>query len=709
MLSLDTRQLYRFINFKRNPKHSNDNVLKNQEKKKIFMKLLQIRRVDCNMVEDNPQNYQIIVQKKNSLTKLKRHTPIKKENINGACSNNSPQKNEIDSVPLNISSEKMKLSPQKNNSNEISPNHIVNYSKHNNNERKNKFFFPKKISINVPTIKILNVYSSNNISSNDSDKKVRVFPNFSSKKIEVKKIPLLLLNNEISYINNSSCLSKIHSYNIQTFPLMQNPKSMTQNLVFNYTINKVYRDQFIQYFSHRINWVLINTKIDKTSNINFQWKYLTSRTNFAKCKYDQNVPIKKLRVVNLFERNYELGNKKNLFINLINYCDKIKVNVFEIIPFTITLSNNKNFDLGIKLFQEIFEFLRENYQEITRKNQSQFFLNKLYKTHFYYDSNYTFCNSTYINFPLSYVSSKNYWILKPVNLYQGKCIEISNSFNEITKICQKIFKGVDKTKHLPEIKPHQPPEEEEEELNTENLNGSNEKKKKYAKMYCSNDIVIQKYLDYPLLYRKRKFDIRCYVLVDYNLNVFYCREGHLKSSSELYDLNVSSKFVHITNHSLQKKGENFAKFEYGNEMSYQDFKDYLQEEGISLEYFHKMINRMKFLIEISMNSVCKKIIKTENVLSFEIFGYDFILDQNFKPYILEINSNPGMGISSPVIERLVPRMLDDAFRLTIDKIFETKYDDSVINKETNEYESKYHIDGFKDTENIFEFLCNINK
>lgn len=706
MLSLDTRKLYRFINFKRNPKHSNDNISKNQEKKKIFMKLLHIRRVDCDMIEDNPKNYQIIAQKKNSLTKLKRFTPLKKENINKENSKNSPKKNEIESLPINISLEKMKLSPQKNDNNEVPPNHMVNYS--NSIEKKNRLSFPKKISINVPTIKSVNICSSNNISSNDNDKVIRIFPNFSNKKIEVKKIPLLLLNNEISYINNSSSLEKIHSYKIETFPLMLNPKPTGQNLVFNYTINKVYRDQFVQYFSHRINWVLINTKVDKTSNINFQWKYLTCRTNFVKCKYDHTLPIKKLRVVNLFERNYELGNKKNLFINLINYCDKIKANVFELIPFTITLSNNKNFDLGIKLFQEIFDFISENYREIQNKNLKQFFLNKLYKAHFFYDSHYTFCNSTYINFPLSYISSKNYWILKPVNLYQGKCIEISNSFSEIVKICQKLFKGVDKTKHLPEIKQQQP-QEEDEELNTDNLNGSNEKKKKYDKMYCSNDIVIQKYLDYPLLYRKRKFDIRCYVLVDYNLNVFYCREGHLKSSSESYDLNISSKFVHITNHSLQKKGENFAKFEYGNEMSYQDFKDYLQEEGISLEYFHKMINRMKFLVEISMNSVSKKLIKTENVLSFEIFGYDFILDQNFQPYILEINSNPGMGISSPVIERLVPRMLDDAFRLTIDKIFETKYDDSVINKVTNEYMSKYHIDGFKDTENVFEFLCNINK
>lgn len=72
-------------------------------------------------------------------------------------------------------------------------------------------------------------------------------------------------------------------------------------------------------------------------------------------------------------------------------------------------------------------------------------------------------------------------------------------------------------------------------------------------MYCSNEIIIQKYLDNPLLYYKRKFDIRCFVLVDSNLNVFFCREGHLKASSEFYDLGTTNKLIHITNYSLQKK------------------------------------------------------------------------------------------------------------------------------------------------------------
>ena len=115
---------------------------------------------------------------------------------------------------------------------------------------------------------------------------------------------------------------------------------------------------------------------------------------------------------------------------------------------------------------------------------------------------------------------------------------------------------------------------------------------------------------------------------------------------------------------------------------------------------------MKNMILISMNSVKNKLNKTKNVLCFEIFGYDFIIDKNFKPWILEINNNPGLGISSPLIQKLIPRMLDDAFRLTIDKVFDTKYDSSCFID--GKYISKFKLDGFDDSENIFEFLCNIS-
>ena len=106
----------------------------------------------------------------------------------------------------------------------------------------------------------------------------------------------------------------------------------------------------------------------------------------------------------------------------------------------------------------------------------------------------------------------------------------------------------------------------------------------------------------------------------------------------------------------------------------------MQEENIPIDNFNKMIEQMKLLVKISFKAVGNKLLRINPVLCFEIFGYDFILDNDFIPWILEINNNPGLGISSPVIEKLVPRMLDDALRLTIDKIFDTKYDTQSIDE-----------------------------
>lgn len=57
---------------------------------------------------------------------------------------------------------------------------------------------------------------------------------------------------------------------------------------------------------------------------------------------------------------------------------------------------------------------------------------------------------------------------------------------------------------------------------------------------------------------------------------------------------------------------------------------------------------------------------------FEIFGYDFILDESLKPWLIEVNTNPCLEESSALLRYLIPRMLDDAFKHTIDVIFPVK-------------------------------------
>lgn len=74
-----------------------------------------------------------------------------------------------------------------------------------------------------------------------------------------------------------------------------------------------------------------------------------------------------------------------------------------------------------------------------------------------------------------------------------------------------------------------------------------------------------------------------------------------------------------------------------------------------------------------MNSVKKKLNPDERKYCIEIFGYDFMLDSDFNVWLIEVNTNPCLEESSNLLAQYIPRMVDDAFRLTLDVIFPPKY------------------------------------
>ena len=51
--------------------------------------------------------------------------------------------------------------------------------------------------------------------------------------------------------------------------------------------------------------------------------------------------------------------------------------------------------------------------------------------------------------------------------------------------------------------------------------------------------------------------------------------------------------------------------------------------------------------------------------SFEIFGYDFILGENYNSYLFQININIGLEISSLLLNQILPEMIDEVFELKI--------------------------------------------
>ena len=706
---------FQFLKFQEKPINRFNEIIINQDKKENLFKVFSrdyknnsiiIKKI---ILQKKLRNSSYISKNNNSFSKVLSYSPLKINNIN---------------IPNSRSETKHKLIISKNDTNSF-------------------FIFPKKTLLsNIKLFNNLSIKTRNKIEENNKKELTSKENNISlvndfnkkNKNKNIIKIPKknkseifcyskknsLQLSNSLSNIIPIDDIEKYIKIDYIPFSINRNINN-TRN-IFYYAINQMYFSQLCNYFKHRINWVLVSNKDEPNYNkANFEWRYYSNRISFTRFIHNKNSSIKKLKMTNLFEKNYELGNKKHFFINLVNYCDKNKLNVFEIVPFTIIFSHSiVIFEEQFAIFKNIFNIVKENL-----KSKENLIFNKQYSEVFNYEKKFLELKNSPLYISKEFLSEYNYWIIKPSDLYQGKCIEITNDCNEIYKLCKKMFQGIDmrlvinnvdeiidkkdnENEKNNDINNNEENENEKEILNDKTEIKKNEeiKPKKYSTMHCSNDIIIQKYLDIPLLYYNRKFDIRCFVLIDSNFNVFYCKEGHLKGSSEKYNLNNRNKFIHITNHSIQKKSNNFEKYEFGNEISYKDFKEYLINENIPLEKFDKLINDMKNLIIISMNSVKGKLNRINDVLCFEIFGYDFIIDKNFKPWILEINNNPGLGISSPLIEKLIPRMLDDAFRLTIDKVFETKYDNNCFIN--GEYISKFKLDGFSDNENIFEFLCNIS-
>ena len=170
--------------------------------------------------------------------------------------------------------------------------------------------------------------------------------------------------------------------------------------------------------------------------------------------------------------------------------------------------------------------------------------------------------------------------------------------------------------------------------------------------------------------------MRVWVMLTQGMKVYVYKEGHLKTCSEKYDINnQKDAFIHITNYSFQKHCLNFQKFELGNEVPFYDFQKFLDKEfkDKKIDVKKHIMEQVKYIVGLTMKSVKEKINVNNRNFCFEIFGYDFMIDINFNVYLLEINTNPGLEISSPWIKAIVPRMVDDALRLTIDEVFPPKY------------------------------------
>lgn len=68
-------------------------------------------------------------------------------------------------------------------------------------------------------------------------------------------------------------------------------------------------------------------------------------------------------------------------------------------------------------------------------------------------------------------------------------------------------------------------------------------------------------------------------------------------------------------------------------------------------------------------SIFTKIAPKNQMNNFEVFGLDFMIDKHFRPWLIEINTNPCLECNGPILTRIIPYMIEQSFKLSIDLAF----------------------------------------
>ncbi|XP_018349366.1 PREDICTED: probable tubulin polyglutamylase TTLL2 [Trachymyrmex septentrionalis] len=189
--------------------------------------------------------------------------------------------------------------------------------------------------------------------------------------------------------------------------------------------------------------------------------------------------------------------------------------------------------------------------------------------------------------------------------------------------------------------------------------------RKLSDLSYDNAAVVQRYIENPLLIGGYKFDLRLYVCVpSYRpLTIYLYKEGLARFATEKFSLErLDDPFRHLTNFSLNKLGPGYSekkeRIGAGCKWTFRQLRRYFEQSG----YFDWILwQRISCLVTLTILSQAAGIPKSSNC--FEFFGFDVLIDENLKPWLLEVNLSPALSNDCEVDSEVKKPLLHDLFDL----------------------------------------------
>ena len=189
-------------------------------------------------------------------------------------------------------------------------------------------------------------------------------------------------------------------------------------------------------------------------------------------------------------------------------------------------------------------------------------------------------------------------------------------------------------------------------------------------------MVVQKYIPDPCLLGGKKFDFRVYVSIvslEPSLEVYMFKRPYARLSSVDFTMDdISNKFIHLTNFSIQsmksseaqlnlKTDENLSPPHPTVMWSTEDCVKHFGEavwESVIMPQFREMSRK-------TIEAVVEKGCLTNYGRGFEMFGFDFMLNEQMEVFLIEVNLDPDQSHSTKVTSKILPEAIEGLINIVL--------------------------------------------
>ncbi|XP_029395806.1 inactive polyglycylase TTLL10 isoform X3 [Mus pahari] len=183
--------------------------------------------------------------------------------------------------------------------------------------------------------------------------------------------------------------------------------------------------------------------------------------------------------------------------------------------------------------------------------------------------------------------------------------------------------------------------------------------------------VVQRYVQNPLLLDGKKFDVRSYMLIACAMPyMVFFGHGYARLTLSLYNPHSSDLSGHLTNQFMQKKSPLYMLLKESTVWSMEHLNRYINDKfrktkGLPRDWvFTTFTKRMQQIMSHCFLAVKSKL---ECKLGyFDLIGCDFLIDENFKVWLLEMNANPALHTNCEVLKAVIPGVVMETLDLALE-------------------------------------------